>query len=209
MVGIFMVMWLAALMALAASGMQHRQLANRFMAFASDRVKAFDAADRALAQARHRLTDGPEASEISRVPTFQAGPNGVLPAQQRDADWSRHWRSRWQTVDWERADAVVRVHKARYFIERIAFTAYEADDGARNVPVRRYRVSAMGCGDMPGTRVYLQAIYEVRRRQPQRHDGAGPSFALRPLSWREVVSWDDSAVKSSTGTEHRGRCDDA
>jgi Tfp pilus assembly protein PilX len=208
MVGVFMMMWLAALMALAASGMQHRQLANRFMAYANDRVKAFDAADRALADARHRLTDGADARAISQASTFQSGPNGVLAAQQRDADWSRTWQSRWQKVDWRRHDIVVRVHRARYFIERIAFGAYEVDGDARSASVRRYRVSAMGCGDLPSTRVYLQAIYEVRRRESLKREGGAPSFALRPLSWREVVSWDDSAIRSSALTARSESCDE-
>ncbi|WP_353192954.1 hypothetical protein [Pandoraea pnomenusa] len=193
MVGVFIVMWMAALMTLAASGMQHRQLANRFVAYTHDRVGAFAAADAALAEARHWLTRDDVANAVASVPVFEAGPDGVLAGNHRDDVWFARRVPRWRTVDWHRNGAVAAAGNARYFIERIALAEYltetsQTGDASR----RRYRVSAMGCGKLPGTRVYLQAIYEVRR---QVATGAGakasPSFSSRLLSWREVSIWHD------------------
>ncbi|WAL81702.1 hypothetical protein OYT13_17925 [Pandoraea sp. XJJ-1] len=215
MVGVFIVMWLAALMALAASGMQHRQLANRFVAYTNDRVGAFAAADKALAEARDWLTDGAQAAEIASMSAFDAGPNGVLAASHRGDVWYPKRVPRWRTVEWSGSGAVVKRHKASYFIERIALSAYWTDDAAkRDASVRRYRVSAMGCGDLPGTRVYLQAIYEVRRREQEVRPGEGrgsdasrSSYSSRALSWREVVTWHDDAVGKSTHGAQRESCD--
>ena len=212
MVGVFMVMWLAALMTLAASGMQHRQLAARFIAYTNDRVGAFAAADRALTEARDWLTHETRAADIADVSTFEAGPYGVLEANHRDDSWYRRRVPRWRTVEWNGSAGVVATHKARYFIERIAFSAYlTGEPEVRDTSVRRYRVSAMGCGNLPGTRVYLQAIYEVRQvRQAAanaRSGGVPPTFSSRSLSWREVTAWrDDAAVPLAQG--NRGEhCD--
>jgi Tfp pilus assembly protein PilX len=218
MVGVFIVMWLAALMSLAASGMQHRQLASRFVAYTNDRAGAFAAADEALAEARRWLTDDARAEDIAAMSAFDAGPHGVLAASHRGDVWYPQRVPRWRTLEWGSSGAVVRVHKARYFIERIAFSAYLVGDAAKRDPsVRRYRVSAMGCGDLPGTRVYLQAIYEVRRRAPEVRPGVGSpsdasrssyaSFTSRLLSWREVVTWHDGAAGVSAPGAQREPCD--
>ncbi|QHE93485.1 hypothetical protein PI93_010135 [Pandoraea fibrosis] len=212
MVGVFMVMWLAALMTLAASGMQQRQLAARFVAYTNDRAGAFAAADQALAEARDWLTHETRAAEIAGVSTFEAGPYGVLEANHRDDIWYQRRVPRWRTVEWNGSAAVVTTHKARYFIERIAFSAYRAGEPeARDMPVRRYRVSAMGCGDLPGTRVYLQAVYEVRqvRQRPTdaRSGGLPPTFSSRSLSWREVAAWRDDAVVPLAQDNRGEHCD--
>lgn len=204
MVGVFMVMWLAALTTLAASGMQHRQLADRFVAYMYDRAHAFTAANNALVLARHRLTLGPEAADIAAVSAFDGGPHGVIEANHRGDIWFRNDTPRWRTVDWTRGDTVVAVKDARYFIERIAFSDYPAlDPTSRVAAIRRYRVSAMGCGKLPGTRVYLQAIYEIRQRDEARRSGISESrFIPRRLNWREVTAWHDRETRAA-----RERCD--
>ncbi|VVE32029.1 pilus assembly protein [Pandoraea terrigena] len=218
MVGVFIVMWLAALMSLAASGMQHRQLASRFIAYTNDRAGAFAAANEALAEARRWLTDDARAAEVAAMSAFDAGPHGVLAASHRGDAGYRQGVPRWRTLEWGGSDTVIRGTKARYFIERIAFSAYLTVDAAkRDASVRRYRVSAMGCGDLPGTRVYLQAIYEVRRQVQGGHpDGATRSdaarsaplsYSSRSLSWREVATWHDSAAKPSAQGVQREPCD--
>ena len=213
MVGVFMVMWLAALMTLAASGMQHRQLATRFMAYTNDRTVAFAAANKALLIARDRLTDGEQAAAIAAAAEYDDGPQGVLGASYRDGVRQANQAAGWTKVDWNASGVVTVTDHARYFIERIAFTGYfpgtEAAREASALPVRRYRVSAMGCGELPGTRVFLQAVYEV---QPQRTRQPGngaitSSFSARQLNWREVVAWHDSTtVRHATG-RNRARCD--
>lgn len=210
MVGVFMVMWLAALMALAASGMHHRELASRFIAHTSDRAAAFSAADNALAAARDVLTRDERAADIAAAGSvFDAGPYGVIEANHRGNVWYQKQVPRWRTVDWQGSGAVIAGRSARYFIERIAFSAYLTDEPAvRDASVRRYRVSAMGCGDLPGTRVYLQAIYEVRRQtQDARSRGPSSSFSSRLLNWREVVAWRDGANNMPAQDAHRERCD--
>ncbi|VVE03444.1 hypothetical protein PMO31116_02237 [Pandoraea morbifera] len=204
MVGVFMVMWLAALTTLAASGMQHRQLADRFIAYMYDRAHAFTAANHALVLARQRLTLGEDAAEIAARSEFDAGPHGVIEANHRGDIWFRNDTPRWRMLDWTRSDAVVSVRDARYFIERIAFSDYPAVElTPRAVSIRRYRVSAMGCGKLPGTRVYLQAIYEIRQRGEARRSGmAEPRFTPRLLSWREVTAWHDRETRAA-----RERCD--
>ncbi|ALS67439.1 pilus assembly protein [Pandoraea apista] len=209
MVGVFMVMWLAALMTLAASGMQHRQLAARFIAYTSDRAGAFAAADQALTEARDWLTHTSRAADIAGVSVFEAGPFGVLAANHRGDIWYERRIPRWRTVEWYGSSAVVATRKARYFIERIAFSAYPAGEPqAGDTPARRYRVSAMGCGELPGTRVYLQAIYEVRQRPAEaRSGGRAPSFSSRSLSWREVAMWHDSVVATPVQRNRDEHCD--
>jgi len=209
MVGVFMVMWLAALMALAASGMHHRQLASRFIAYTNDRAVAFAAADRALVDARDWLTHGARAVDIAARSAFEAGPQGVLEANHRGDIWYQRRVPRWRTVEWGGSAAVITAHRARYFIERVAFSAYlTSEPETPGASVRRYRVSAMGCGELPGTRVYLQAIYEVRwRTKAVRSAVASPTFSSRLLSWREVSTWrDDTAVAFATGGR-RENCD--
>ncbi|MFJ2993903.1 hypothetical protein [Pandoraea sp. NPDC087047] len=213
MVGVFIVMWLAALMSLAASGMQHRQLATRFMAYANDRVVAFAAADSALLVARDRLTYGEQAAEIATATEFEAGPHGVLGASYRGHRSEVNRAAGWLKVDWNGNTAVMTADKARYFIERIAFSGYVPDAEtareARESPLRRYRVSAMGCGELPGTRVFLQAIYEVRplRVQPAGSGVASTSFKTRQLNWREVVAWHDNTTVTFAPGTNRERCD--
>ncbi len=209
MVGVFMVMWLAALMTLAASGMHHRQLASRFIAYTNDRAGAFAAADRALADARERLTHDARAQEIAAMSAFEAGPHGVLEANHRGDVWYQRRVPRWRTVEWGGNAVAVTAYRARYFIERIAFSAYLAGEPqARDASVRRYRVSAMGCGELPGSRVYLQAIYEVRRQTSAARGGAtAPSFSSRVLSWREVATWHDAAAATFATHADREPCD--
>jgi Tfp pilus assembly protein PilX len=213
MVGVFMVMWLAALMTLAASGMQHRQLASRFIAYTNDRAGAFAAADRALVEARDRITHDEYAADIAAMSAFEAGPLGVLEANHRGDIWYQRRVPRWRTVEWHGSSAVIAAHRARYFIERIAFSAYAtAEPASHEASVRRYRVSAMGCGELPGARVYLQAIYEVRRQTTAAKDGvASPSFSSRQLSWREVATWheasQDGAVSTLAPNARQESCD--
>jgi Tfp pilus assembly protein PilX len=209
MVGVFMVMWLAALMTLAASGMHHRQLASRFIAYTNDRAGAFAAADQALTEARNWLTHEARAADIAAMSPFEAGPYGVLEANHRGDIWYQRRVPRWRTVQWNDNAVVVAAPRARYFIERIAFSAYLA--GApedSDAPVRRYRVSAMGCGRLPGTRVYLQAIYEVRQRTANAAGGVtSPSFSSRSLSWREVATWHGDAAETPAQGIRRENCD--
>ncbi|AJP58330.1 hypothetical protein UC34_17915 [Pandoraea vervacti] len=212
MVGVFIVMWLAALMALAASGMQHRQMATRFVAYTNDRVEAFTAADRALLVARDRLVNGDEAADIAALSEFDAGPHGVIAASYRDSARVPNLAAGWGKVDWN-GHAVVAVDNARYFIERIAFTGVFPDAAlakiARESSIRRYRVSAMGCGKLPGTRVFLQAVYEVsasRTRAGPRGASAN-AFSSRMLNWREVVAWHDSSIVNAEPGRRRERCD--
>jgi Tfp pilus assembly protein PilX len=212
MVGVFMVMWLAALMTLASSGMHHRQLASRFIAYTNDRAGAFAAADRALADARERLTHDARAVDIAAMSAFEAGPHGVLEANHRDDVWYQRRVPRWRTVEWGGSAVAITAYRARYFIERIAFSAFPAylagEPQTSDASVRRYRVSAMGCGELPGTRVYLQAIYEVRRRTTAVRGGAtSPSFSSRLLSWREVATWHDGAAEAFAPHASREHCD--
>lgn len=215
MVGVFIVMWLAALMSLAVSGMQHRQMATRFMAYTSDRVVAFAEADKALWIARDRLVNGEQASAIAARSEFDAGPHDVFAASYRTGYRWPNQEVGWVKVDWNGRGVVV-TERARYFIERIALTGGFPDAAlakrAKESPVRRYRVSAMGCGRLPGTRVFLQAVYEVREsRARQAEHGAMAeslnSFSSRLLNWREVVAWHDSAIVKPEPQRRRERCD--
>jgi len=212
MVGVFIVMWLAALMALAASGMQHRELATRFIAYTNDRVFAFGAAHDALRAARERLVGGADAPDIAAPYEFDEGPHGVIGARYRDGSREPNQMANWVGIGWNDV-RVVSVSSARYFIERIAFTEYLPDareaKAARASLVRRYRVSAMGCGKLPGTRVFLQAIYEVRasRGRKAAGDAAPISFSSRRLNWREVASWHDSAMTTQVPGGGREHCD--
>lgn len=198
MVGVFMVMWLAALMTLAASGSHHRQLAVRFVAFTNDRARAFSAAENALSDAQHWLTEGAQAADIAMAHEDMAGPYGVLAPENR-VDWPLTRTRRWQTMRWGKRDARRTTSRGPYFIERIAYSV-EAFDGSagpakRNPSTRLYRVSAVGYADLPGTNVYLQAIYEVKPMPVP--DGAlgsrVPVLVSRRLNWREVVIWHSDA----------------
>ncbi|VVE32784.1 hypothetical protein PAQ31011_03758 [Pandoraea aquatica] len=212
MVGVFIVMWLAALMALAASGMQHRELATRFIAYTNDRVFAFGAAHDALRAARARLVGGAEAPDIAAPYEFDEGPHGVIGARYRDGSREPNQMANWIGIGWKDA-RVVAVSNARYFIERIAFTEYLPDareaKAARASLVRRYRVNAMGCGKLPGTRVLLQAIYEVRASRGRNAAGVAvlTSFSSRRLNWREVATWHDSAISTRVPGARREHCD--
>lgn len=198
MVGVFMMMWLAALMTLAASGSHHRQLAVRFVAFTNDRARAFSAAEHALSDARRWLTEGAQAADIAASREDMAGPYGVLGPENR-VDWPLHRTRRWQTMRWGNRDAQRTTSRGEYFIERIAYSA-EAFDGSagpakRNPSTRLYRVSAVGYADLPGTNVYLQAIYEIRPMPvPAGATGnSAPGWMSRRLNWREVVIWHSDA----------------
>ncbi|AKM29614.1 hypothetical protein AB870_04945 [Pandoraea faecigallinarum] len=204
-------MWLAALMTLAASGMQHRQMAMRFIAYTNDRAEAFVAADKALLAAREKLVNGEQAANIAALAEFERGPHGVIAASYLTGFREQNRVVGWAKVDWNGRD-VTATDNARYFIERIAFTGVFPDPplatAARESPIRRYRVSAMGCGKLPGTRVFLQAVYEVRTpRGRGAGRGAPDTFSSRLLNWREVVAWhDNSALKAMPG-RRRERCD--
>ncbi|WP_139133223.1 pilus assembly protein [Pandoraea sp. ISTKB] len=212
MVGVFMVMWLAALMALAASGMQHREMATRFVAYTNDRMVAFAAADNALVVARERLVHGAQASEIAALSEWDAGPGDVIAASYITDYREPNRAAGWGKVDWNGRD-VVRMDNARYFIERIAFTGGYPDAGlakvARESPIRRYRISAMGCAKLPGTRVFLQAIYEVKAQSVRRDEAsaAARSYASRLLNWREVAAWHDSSAVKAVPGRRREHCD--
>ncbi|WP_331694577.1 hypothetical protein [Pandoraea sputorum] len=212
MVGVFIVMWLAALMALGVSGMQHRELATRFIAYTNDRVFAFGAAHDALRAARERLVGGAHAPDIAVPYEFDEGSHGVIAARYRDGSREPNQMANWVGIGWNDT-RIVSVNSARYFIERIAFTEYLPDahaaKAARQSLVRRYRVSAMGCGKLPGTRVFLQAIYEVRAsRGRTAGGGAAPiSFSSRRLNWREVATWHDNAITTPVQGARREHCD--
>ncbi|VVE46842.1 hypothetical protein PPN31114_04470 [Pandoraea pneumonica] len=222
MVGVFMMMWLAALMTLAASGSHHRQLAVRFVAFTNDRARAFSAAEHALSDARRWLTEGAQAADIAAAREDMAGPYGVLGPENR-VDWPLHRMRRWQTMRWGNRDAAnvtgdstgsvpmraltdatmgartATTSRGQYFIERIAYSA-EAFDGSagptkRDPSTRLYRVSAVGYADLPGTNVYLQAIYEIRPMPVPVgvSRNSAPRWMSRRLNWREVVIWHSDA----------------
>ncbi|VVD82157.1 pilus assembly protein [Pandoraea anhela] len=212
MAGVFIVMWLAALMALAASGIQHRQMASRFIAYTNDRAVAFAAADNALRVGHDRLVRGAQASEIAALSELDAGPHDIMAASYRTGYREQNRVAGWVKVDWNGRE-VVRTDNARYFIERIAFTGVYPNGAlekvARASPIRRYRISAMGCGNLPGTRVFLQAVYEVSARAGGQNGAsvASGSYASRRLNWREVVAWHDSSVVTAEPGRRRERCD--
>lgn len=246
MVGVFVVIWLAAMMSLAAAGALERQLADRFMNYTGDRAQAFEAAEAALANARDDLTTGPRATDIHRSLAWRTQPHGIeaMPDPGRDVVkiWQRiDWRDDTKTVpsgmyvpvngepvlrrevteptrtmpsvrtpsrqgasgtsrdaasssdgagdganntSQQAADneALLR-RRGRYLIERVPRPEL---DGKVTSGALLYRVSAVGYGTMPGTRVYLQAIYEVTPKRP----GSGfEGFVARRLSWREVALW--------------------
>lgn len=225
MVGVFLMMWLAALMTLAASGSHHRQLSGRFAAYTNDRARAFAAAEEALSEARHWLTHDAGAVDIALARDNAAGPYGILAPENR-IDWPLNLARRWQTMRWDSRDKTTESSRGRYFVERIAYAPEAlaiAIGGAtraagsnattasekRDALPRRYRVSAVGYADLPGTNVYLQAIYEVRRlAAPERAgDRDAAAFTSRRLNWREVTVWQRStpdAREDRTGRTGRG-----
>ncbi|ALS60750.1 hypothetical protein AT302_14170 [Pandoraea norimbergensis] len=215
-------MWLAALMTLAASGSHHRQLSGRFAAYTNDRARAFAAAEGALSEARHWLTHDANAVDIASARDDTAGPYGILAPENR-IDWPLDRTRRWQTMRWDSREATNESTRGRYFVERIAYapealavaigvgaraagSIVPSESEKRDALPRRYRVSAVGYADLPGTNVYLQAIYEVRRVVVPEgvSGGAAPVFTSRRLNWREVTVWQRSSPEGRNDRIDRG-----
>ncbi|WP_141118813.1 hypothetical protein [Pandoraea sp. PE-S2R-1] len=222
MVGVFLMMWLAALMTLAASGSHHRQLSGRFAEYTNDRARAFAAAEGALSEARHWLTHDANAVDIASARDDAAGPYGILAPENR-IDWPLARARRWQTMRWDSRDTTSESSRGRYFVERIAYapealaiaigggaraagSIVPTESGKRDTLPRRYRVSAVGYADLPGTNVYLQAIYEVRRASAPEGaaSGAVSVFTSRRLNWREVTVWQRSSPEVRNDRSDRG-----
>lgn len=159
-----------------------------------DRTTALHAAEAALLDAEQEL-----AATLPSSPRFAAlAGAGFIAGCGRDGTENHGLCTRtsppaWQKIDLAGADPALVIY-GTYTLRDLAGVAAQPRYLVELIPLdpaygRFYRITALGFGQLAGTRVVLQSLYRVAPAA-----GAGPpvlptTWPDRRIGWREVANW--------------------